>query len=221
MPLFEWVLRFADSCQAHSPALVDRESRSSDAVETFVDTIPSVGTEIERRLLRYCLSEILYQADLVHSEPFLRLGTFFGLIQSLSDKEAFRRAMFVNREYSGSAKTATAVDLIRRNYMNPDLRLTNVADGARVSPGHLSHILRRDGHATFRQLLNSVRCDAASRLLITTQLSCKEISAACGFRYESDFSQHFRRRFGLTPGRYRLVNVTIASPWQKPVRSAK
>jgi len=44
---------------------------------------------------------------------------------------------------------------------------------------------------------------AALRLLEETSLSATEIGLACGFVDASGFTQHFRKRIGLSPGSYR------------------
>lgn len=57
----------------------------------------------------------------------------------------------------------------------------------------------KGGVATF---LLSMRLEKA-KLLLSTNLSAKEVAAQCGFKSESNFRLRFLTRYGETPGVYR------------------
>lgn len=68
--------------------------------------------------------------------------------------------------------------------------------------------LKRHFKAVFGQpvygYLLEVRLAQASRLLLDTTLSVKEIAAAVGYAYPNHFSSAFRRAYGVSPARYRI-----------------
>jgi AraC family cel operon transcriptional repressor len=55
-------------------------------------------------------------------------------------------------------------------------------------------------------LVNQIRMDHAARLLSGTDLPATEIAVACGLENMSYFHALFRRRFGVTPWRYRVTH---------------
>jgi AraC-like DNA-binding protein len=57
--------------------------------------------------------------------------------------------------------------------------------------------------ARFRALLEEARLAHGLGLLQSTRQAIGEISAACGYGSPSRFAARFRRRFGLTPSRFR------------------
>jgi hypothetical protein len=63
-------------------------------------------------------------------------------------------------------------------------------------------VARLTGHS-FPTHLNAVRMLEAARLLRTSALSVKEISARVGFSHVSHFDRTFRRWFQMMPGEFR------------------
>jgi len=48
-----------------------------------------------------------------------------------------------------------------------------------------------------------MRINKAKQLLVSTQLSMKQIASNCGIQNEYYFSRIFRNRVGVTPSKYR------------------
>ncbi len=69
---------------------------------------------------------------------------------------------------------------------------------------HVSRVLRQRTGRTPTEFLNEVRLDRAAALLANSGTDLLDIAAECGFQGISHFFASFRRRFGLTPRRYRL-----------------
>lgn len=95
-----------------------------------------------------------------------------------------------------------AVDMMRRDYAKPLL----IADLARECGESVRQLQRRFQSAfgsTPQEFLIKTRILAAARLLEGTALTVAEISARCGFVDASSFTQHFRKRTGVTPKAYR------------------
>lgn len=89
-------------------------------------------------------------------------------------------------------------------HLHRPLRLTEVARSvAFISPGHLSRLLRERYGVGFQQYIQGERLERAARLLRTSRLPIRDVAARVGYADLSRFAQHFRRRFGTTPLRYR------------------
>lgn len=109
-------------------------------------------------------------------------------------------------EHSQSDKSFELVRDVTRvlaeSFPDADLDLEQVADELAVPPSRLSRILNREVHISFRQMLRQVRIEEAKRLLLTSKLSIKEISARVGFSDSHYFSRVFKEATGITPSDY-------------------
>jgi AraC-like DNA-binding protein len=75
-----------------------------------------------------------------------------------------------------------------------------------LAPNYLSDWLSK--HYGFRpvEYINRRRIEAAQELLIATDLSMKELAHQLGFSSASYFNQVFKKKFRITPSRYRELN---------------
>ena len=88
--------------------------------------------------------------------------------------------------------------------MHCPLRLEQVAKTIGfTSAGNLSRLFRQQYGVSFQGYLQKVRLEKAADLLGTTQLPVVLIARRVGYRDVSRFGQHFKRRFGLTPSKWR------------------
>jgi AraC-like DNA-binding protein len=97
---------------------------------------------------------------------------------------------------------ARAVEIIRGSVAEPLV----VADVAKRCGQSLRQLQRRFQEAfglSPKEFILRTRIQVAQRLLTETSLTTSEISRRCGFADVSGFTQHFRRRTGLTPAKYR------------------
>jgi AraC-like DNA-binding protein len=97
-----------------------------------------------------------------------------------------------------------AMKLIRDQYSDPNLTMNKVARKLGISPWYLSRIFKRNVGICSKQYLKNLRMEKAEQLLQSTLLSVKEVAAAIGYNYTSDFIHDFRITYGMTPGKYRL-----------------
>ncbi|MBI1386119.1 MAG: helix-turn-helix domain-containing protein [Rhizobiales bacterium] len=83
-----------------------------------------------------------------------------------------------------------------------------------VSQRKLERLFKSHTGCTVVQFANLLRLQKARVLLISTSMSIRDVSAACGFNSLSYFSMCFRRTFGRKRSEYRL-----AWPEQDPAPS--
>ncbi|NLC84416.1 MAG: helix-turn-helix domain-containing protein [Ruminococcaceae bacterium] len=95
-----------------------------------------------------------------------------------------------------------AIDHVRKNYMKK-ITLEDTAARVFLSPAYFSRIFKEEMKENFNSYVNSVRVDAARRLLLKENIPLVEISTMVGFEGQSYFSKVFKKNVGVTPGRYR------------------
>jgi AraC-like DNA-binding protein len=94
----------------------------------------------------------------------------------------------------------------RALYLNPDLRLSDLADALGVRPYRVSEILNRGLETSFYDLINRYRIAKAQGLLsspASAHLNLLGIAMESGFRSKSVFNEVFKKATGKTPSEYR------------------
>jgi two-component system response regulator YesN len=87
---------------------------------------------------------------------------------------------------------------------DPDLTIDDVAHAIATSRRQLQRVIAECGDVTFGRALQQTRMANARRLLVTTDLSVKEVCNHVGYRQPAQFAKTFRRYFGATPRAYRM-----------------
>lgn len=95
-----------------------------------------------------------------------------------------------------------AVDYIGLNYAS-ELRLSDLAAQANLSERQFSRLFRRQTGMSFLDYVQSIRIDAACRLLADQHLTVKEIASSVGYQDLKFFYQLFKKKTGVTPLEYR------------------
>ncbi|WP_262250307.1 helix-turn-helix transcriptional regulator [Parapedobacter soli] len=95
-----------------------------------------------------------------------------------------------------------AADYIDKNFRNPNLSYTLIADAVNLSVDGLKKVFQR---RSFKAIpyINLRRLDEAARLLRTTDTPIRDIAYGVGFADASHFSTLFREKFSRTPSEYR------------------
>jgi len=100
---------------------------------------------------------------------------------------------------SVSLRVRMALAYLECSYANPELRLTTVAKHVRVSPHHLSCLIKKETGQGFRRHLIAIRFEMARHYLATSLMSIKEIALSVGYSSTSSFDREFRRCFKRSP----------------------
>lgn len=95
-----------------------------------------------------------------------------------------------------------ALDHIRLHYREP-LTLEGLADRFGLSARHLFRLFKQRTGQTFGEYLQSVRMEAACKLLRETESKILTIAEAVGYRDTDSFYRVFKQWTGSTPGEYR------------------
>ena len=116
-----------------------------------------------------------------------------------------------NRKHNApSAEIMTRIEQILRyvqTHWNEPITLAQVAAEQFLSESYLSRIFRRHLNMTFGDYVVTVRLEHAETDLRKTNHSITQIAYRNGFKSTNAFIEYFRRRYGITPGKYRK-NIT-------------
>lgn len=85
------------------------------------------------------------------------------------------------------------------------LRMRDLAREAGVHPVHLARVFRRVERRTPGEYLQQLQVRAACEMLRDQDWPLAGIAAECGFADQSHMTRVFRRRAGMTPGRFRAA----------------
>jgi AraC-like DNA-binding protein len=93
--------------------------------------------------------------------------------------------------------------IVARHYRRR-LTLATVAAALATSPRQLQRAYAQFGDLSFREDLLAKRMTAAADLLIEQRaIPVSDVARLVGYRHPSHFAAAFRRRFGLSPARFR------------------
>lgn len=120
----------------------------------------------------------------------------------------FRIAAKEDEKEPKMSPMARANSHIAFNLQHP-LTLNQVAsEVAFISPGHLSRLFKERYGKNFQLYVQELRLDKAATLLKQTTLPIASIAHRVGYQDVSRFGQHFKRRFGMTPGKWKKKQIS-------------
>jgi AraC-like DNA-binding protein len=100
-----------------------------------------------------------------------------------------------------------------------DLTLNELVTQVQCTPRHFSRIFNEMVGMSFRKKQSEVRLLRAQELLATTESKVLEVAMESGFQSVSLFNLMFKRRFGVTPGRWR-EKVRANKPTKRRIHRA-
>lgn len=106
-------------------------------------------------------------------------------------------------------RTLFVMSIIQRDIVSIP-GMSRLAQMVNVSPSRLRHLFKTDAGVCIRKYKRQLRMERATKLLVTTFLTIKEIRALVGINSDSHFANDFKKAFGVTPTRYRLGIRSIA-----------
>lgn len=95
-----------------------------------------------------------------------------------------------------------ALDEIDRRFRSA-LSVGEVAAKVFLSESRFIHLFRAECGITFRDYLLELRLNEARRFLLSPTWNIRQVANHCGFAGQSYFAACFKRRFGISPSRFR------------------
>ncbi len=84
-----------------------------------------------------------------------------------------------------------------------NISLASVSQKLNVTPQYLSYIFSKNMNISFSQYLSDMRLRYAAGLLKDNIMNITEICYSCGYRNLSHFIRSFKKKYGVSPNKYR------------------
>lgn len=102
-------------------------------------------------------------------------------------------------------KIKQVLSYVQEHYENP-ISIEEIAKVCFYSESHFMKFFKDCMGVTFNQYLNDYRLQVAAQLLKETDDNIIEIAAACGFDNLSYFNRSFKKKYNISPGKYRNIS---------------
>ena len=102
------------------------------------------------------------------------------------------------------------VQYIQAEYCH-DISLEMVSEALSMSPSYIGLVFRRVAGTSFLKYLTDIRMTEVKRLLLTTDLTLREIGQRVGIENQNTLIRTFKKTEGITPGQFRMANSSIHS----------
>jgi AraC-like DNA-binding protein len=118
---------------------------------------------------------------------------------------AYLRLLEINRVRAGlSAWQERTAKRLMMEHLVSGIQVATVARECALSRSHFSRAFKNSTGLAPRDWFQLARLTRAKALLEQTQLSISQVSSECGFADQSHFTRMFSKKFGKTPGKWRL-----------------
>ena len=193
-----------------------------EAVQAVMDKMSDAKVHF-RQCQAYMLSvsssivQLIQQYDLdleQLTEEGEEQGDTFAVIPRMMKKEDFahwllsaalRMNQAMNRERDNTMKQVIqkAKEYIMDNYQDPDLSVEKICRQLHMSPAYFSTMFKKETGQAYTAYLTQVRLDKAVELLNKTDDKTYVIAAKVGYQEQNYFSYVFKKRFGVSPTKFR------------------
>lgn len=151
---------------------------------------------------------------ITQTSPFEKFIGFMQVLHDLSKAESrilCERSFHEQLNHEDHERINRIYQYVRKNYKEK-ITLAGVADEVHLSGESFSRLFSRLMGKPFFTFLNEYRINAASKLLIESDLDIAEIALSNGFESLPFFYRQFRRYKGYSPGRYRSAYQKLSLP---------
>ncbi len=161
-----------------------------------------------------CLMQLMQQYDLDPGDISSMQEHYSEILSSALHREEFtdwiiRTACqmneMMNRERDNTTRRVIleAKRYIQENYQNPDLSVEMICRELHMSPAYFSTVFKRETGQTYIAYLTDVRLSKAVELLGETDDKTYVIAQKVGYQEQNYFSYVFKKRFGVSPTKFR------------------
>lgn len=164
-----------------------------------------------------CVFQLIQQYDLDISCIFDGApngNDLFATIPQLLKKESFdqwllpvalklNRAINEGRDNAAKQIMEKAKQYIQDNYQDPGLSVEQICRYLHMSPAYFSTMFKKATGQTYINYLTELRLNKAVELLNTTDDKTYVIAAQVGYQEQNYFSYVFKKKFGVSPTKFR------------------
>lgn len=160
------------------------------------------------------LTQLSQQYDLKISEMFGVETDYFEILNKVEKAEnirqylldvAFKMNAALEEERSNTTKNVIeeARQYIKDNYQDTELSVEKICRHLHMSPAYFSTLFKKETGQAYIAYLTEVRLNRAVELLMTTEDKTYIIAEKVGYPEQNYFSYVFKKKFGVSPTKYR------------------
>ncbi len=161
-----------------------------------------------------CITRLMQQYDMDLRQIFGSEDSYMQLISNGQKKEEFtawlilvacrmNEAMSRQRDKTARNAISKAKQYIQEYYQNPDLSVEMLCRELHMSPAYFSTMFKKETGQTYVAYLTEIRLNKAVELLNGTNDRTYVIAQKVGYQEQNYFSYVFKKRFGVSPTRFR------------------
>ncbi len=166
----------------------------------------------EEDILNDCIDKIDFELDQnidAHSQQLLvsNIELLLNYCMRFYERQFHTRA-------SSNKDVITRVDELLKEYYQEEKQLSDgtpsiqyFADEVALSQNYLSDLLKKETGRNAKDYINDFIVDKAKTRLLNSEESVSVIAYDLGFNYPHYFSRLFKQKTGLTPNKYRELNM--------------
>lgn len=145
--------------------------------------------------------------ELPEKNGMRRLLSLYEILNLLSECDRYELIAtsaysFERLESSTNTNVQKVLDYINYNY-NEQLTLSDIADKVQLHPTTLCRLFKETTGVRLFDKICELRIENATKLLVNTNLSVKQIAYDCGYNYVSFFNKQFKSLQKVSPVEYR------------------
>lgn len=146
--------------------------------------------------------ELISHAALTDSEELMRMGCAYRYLSlAVLSFEKKSENQLKDGVLSQDDYVRYAVEYLDKNYS--DVKISDVSDYLGLSRTYLSEIFKKKMYISPQEYLIRLRMEKSRQLLLQTRWSIYMIAKSVGYDDQLAFSRMFKKKFGVSPDRYR------------------
>lgn len=198
------------------------EALAKEVIRTFLESLNMLKLSTDHYMLHVqdmVNTIVAYAHEYGINDNILQNGNIFPdeLKDSFYISEIESRLIhfteFIIQQVSSSSVNSSTLSIrrikeyIKTNYMNPDLKLEQIAMALDINLQYMCFIFKKQTNLTIGNYILQTRMDMAKRLFQQGKLNVSEVAYKVGFEDVSYFSKCFKKYFGVSPKKFSMKTL--------------